>query len=59
MVSISRDIRPNDFTVHLSMETPSPSRLTIASLRDELIQYASTHAENKTTTSLPPRGYAS
>src|SRR5215212_6116220 len=35
MVSISRTYAPNDFTVHLSREDT------------ELIQYASTHAENK------------
>jgi hypothetical protein len=47
MVSISRTYAPNDFTVHLSREDSESIRAYQASLRDELIQYASTHAENK------------
>jgi hypothetical protein len=47
MVSISRTYAPNDFTVHLSREDTESIRAYQASLRDELIQYASTHAENK------------
>ena len=47
MVSISRTYAPNDFTVHLSKEDTESIRAYQASLRDELIQYASTHAENK------------
>jgi len=47
MVSISRTYAPNDFTVHLSREDGESIQAYQASLRDELIQYASTHAENK------------
>lgn len=47
MVSISRTYAPNDFTVHLSREDTESIRAYQASLNDELIQYASTHAENK------------
>jgi FHA domain-containing protein len=47
MVSISRTYAPNDFTVHLSREDTESIRAYQASLKDELIQYASTHAENK------------
>jgi hypothetical protein len=47
MVSISRTYAPNDFTVHLSKEDTESIRAYQASLKDELIQYASTHAENK------------
>jgi len=47
MVSISRTYAPNDFTVHLSKEDMESIRAYQASLNDELIQYASTHAENK------------
>jgi Protein of unknown function (DUF3662)/FHA domain len=47
MVSISRTYAPNDFTIHLSREDTESIRAYQASLKDELIQYASTHAENK------------
>jgi predicted component of type VI protein secretion system len=47
MVSVSRTYAPNDFTVHLSQEDGESMRAYQAALRDELIQYASTHAENK------------
>ena len=47
MVSISRTYAPNDFTVHLSKEDAESIRAYQDSLNDELIQYASTHAENK------------
>ncbi|CAN5789205.1 DUF3662 domain-containing protein [soil metagenome] len=47
MVSISRTYAPNDFTVHLSREDDESIQAYQASLRDELIQYASTHADNK------------
>jgi hypothetical protein len=47
MVSISRTYAPNDFTVHLSKEDTESIRAYQASLKDELIQYASAHAENK------------
>lgn len=47
MVSISRTYAPNDFTVHLSEQDGESFKAYQRSLRDELIQYASTHAENK------------
>jgi len=47
MVSISRTYAPNDFTVHLSEEDVESIRAYQDALKDELIQYASTHAENK------------
>ena len=47
MVSISRTYAPNDFTVHLSKEDTESIQAYQAALREELIQYASTHAENK------------
>jgi hypothetical protein len=47
MVSISRTYAPNDFTVHLSKQDTESIQAYQSSLRDELIQYASTHAENK------------
>src|SRR5919199_3083271 len=47
MVSISRTYAPNDFTIHLSIEDAESIQAYQASLKDELIQYASTHAENK------------
>lgn len=47
MVSISRTYAPNDFTVHLSEEDAEAIGAYQKSLRDELVQYASTHAENK------------
>ena len=47
MVSISRTYAPNDFTVHLSQEDEESIQAYQDSLKDELIQYASTHAENK------------
>jgi hypothetical protein len=47
MVSISRTYAPNDFTVHLSEEDIESIRAYQDALKDELIQYASTHAENK------------
>ena len=47
MVSISRTYAPNDFTVHLSEEDIESISAYQDALRDELIQYASTHAENK------------
>jgi hypothetical protein len=56
MVSISRTYAPNDFTVHLSKEDTESIRAYQASLKDELIQYASTHAENKSYHLMtPPR----
>jgi Protein of unknown function (DUF3662)/FHA domain len=47
MVSISRTYAPNDFTVHLSKEDTEAIQAYRDALKDELIQYASTHAENK------------
>jgi hypothetical protein len=47
MVSISRTYAPNDFTVHLSEEDMEGIQAYQDALKDELIQYASTHAENK------------
>ena len=47
MVSISRTYAPNDFTVHLSEEDVESIRAYQDALKDELIQYASTHADNK------------
>ena len=47
MVSISRTYAPNDFTVHLSKEDSEAIQAYRDALRDELIQYASTHADNK------------
>src|ERR671916_534280 len=47
MVSISRTYAPNDFTVHLSKEDTEAIEAYQDALRDELIQYASTHADTK------------
>jgi hypothetical protein len=47
MVSISRTYAPNDFTVHLSKQDAESIEAYKDALRDELIQYASTHADNK------------
>ncbi len=47
MVSVSRTYAPNDFTIHLSKEDGESIQAYQRSLREELIQYASTHAENK------------
>ncbi len=47
MVSISRTYAPNDFTIHLSEQDNDSMRAYQPALRDELIQYASTHARNK------------
>ncbi len=47
MVSISRTYAPNDFTVHLSKQDTESIQAYQAALREELIQYAATHAENK------------
>ncbi len=47
MVSISRTYAPNDFTIHLSKEDLESIQAYRESLNDELVQYASTHAENK------------
>ncbi|CAN5529783.1 MAG: FHA domain-containing protein [Actinomycetota bacterium] len=47
MVSISRTYAPNDFTIHLSEDDAESMKAYEESLREELIQYASTHAESK------------
>lgn len=47
MVSVSRTYAPNDFTVHLSEQDGESIKAYQRSLREELIQYASTHAESK------------
>ncbi|MBA2343503.1 MAG: DUF3662 domain-containing protein [Rubrobacter sp.] len=47
MVSISRTYAPNDFTIHLSEDDTESIQAYQTALREELIQYASTHAENK------------
>lgn len=47
MISVSRTYAPNDFTIHLSGEDHESMQAYERSLREELIQYASTHAENK------------
>ncbi|WP_047866080.1 FhaA domain-containing protein [Rubrobacter aplysinae] len=47
MISVSRTYAPNDFTIHLSYEDHESMQAYERSLREELIQYASTHAESK------------
>ncbi|CAN5329646.1 hypothetical protein BH24ACT19_BH24ACT19_17300 [soil metagenome] len=47
MVSVSRTYAPNDFTVHLSKADSESIQAYQSALRDELIQYASTHAQSK------------
>jgi hypothetical protein len=47
MISVSRTYAPNDFTVHLSNADTEAVRAYQSALRDELIQYATTHAQNK------------
>jgi hypothetical protein len=47
MISVSRTYAPNDFNIHLSAEDHESMQAYERSLREELIQYASTHAENK------------
>ena len=56
MVSVSRTYAPNDFTVHLSEQDGESIKAYQRSLREELIQYASTHAESKSYHLMtPPR----
>ena len=56
MVSVSRTYAPNDFTVHLSPADAESIQAYQSSLRDELIQYATTHAESKSYHLMtPPR----
>jgi hypothetical protein len=47
MVSVSRTYAPNDFTIHLSKADEESIQAYQSALRDELIQYASTHAQSK------------
>ncbi len=47
MVSVSRTYAPNDFTVHLSKPDAESVQAYQSALRDELIQYATTHAQNR------------
>ena len=47
MVSVSRTYAPNDFTVHLSKDDAEAVRVYKSALMDELIQYATTHAQDK------------
>ncbi len=56
MVSVSRTYAPNDFTVHLSEQDGDSIKAYQRSLREELIQYATTHAESKSYHLMtPPR----
>jgi hypothetical protein len=47
MVSVSRTYAPNDFTIHLSNADAESINAYQNALRDELIQYASTHAQTR------------
>jgi hypothetical protein len=47
MISVSRTYAPNDFTVHLSKADTESIQAYQSALRDELIQYATTHAQSK------------
>ena len=47
MVSVSRTYAPNDFTIHLSKADEESIKAYQNALRDELIQYASTHAQSR------------
>jgi FhaA, N-terminal domain/FHA domain len=47
MVSVSRTYAPNDFTIHLSKDDAESISAYQSALRDELIQYASTHAQDR------------
>ncbi len=56
MISVSRTYAPNDFTVHLSKADSESIQAYQSALRDELIQYASTHAQsNSYHLMTPPR----
>jgi len=56
MISVSRTYAPNDFTIHLSYEDYESMQAYESYLREELIQYASTHAEDKSYHLMtPPR----
>ncbi|MDQ4063399.1 MAG: DUF3662 domain-containing protein, partial [Actinomycetota bacterium] len=47
MVSVSRTYAPNDFTIHLSKADEESIKAYQNALRDELIQYASKHAQSR------------
>ena len=47
MVSVSRIYAPNDFTIHLSKADAESIQAYQSALKDELIQYVSTHAQSK------------
>lgn len=47
MISISRTYAPNDFTIHLSDEDAEGMEAYQESLKEELVQYVSTHGEEK------------
>ena len=46
MISVSRTYAPNDFTIHLSTADTESIRVYQNSLRDELIQYITAHAQS-------------
>ncbi|MDQ3892211.1 MAG: DUF3662 and FHA domain-containing protein [Actinomycetota bacterium] len=46
MISVSRTYAPNDFTIHLSTSDAESIQAYQSALRDELIQYASSHARS-------------
>ena len=46
MISVSRTYAPNDFTIHLSKSDAESIQVYQSALRDELIQYASSHARS-------------
>jgi hypothetical protein len=46
MISVSRTYAPNDFTIHLSKSDTESIKAYQSALRDELIQYASSHARS-------------
>jgi hypothetical protein len=46
MISVSRTYAPNDFTIHLSKSDAESIQAYQSALRDELIQYASSHARS-------------
>src|SRR5829696_9939488 len=46
MISVSRTYAPTDFTIHLSKSDAESIQAYQSALRDELIQYASSHARS-------------
>ncbi|HZG62310.1 MAG TPA: DUF3662 and FHA domain-containing protein [Rubrobacteraceae bacterium] len=56
MISVSRTYAPNDFTVHLSKADAESIQAYQSALRDELIQYVSSHAQSNSYHMMtPPR----